>query len=132
MLKLRLDSPFWPLDRLTDGTIRHGATTENSVVRSRMSSHADFARLPAISGDECARVLERCGLVRFEVAVGVIWMEYGAAFVPVPQCDVVPVETLYEILTMTGLSTDAFVEELDRLSVDGLPEASPSSKGVAR
>ena len=97
-----------------------------------MTSHADFARLPAISGDECARVLERCGLVRFEVAVGFIWMEYGAAFVPVPQCDIVPVETLHEILTMTGLSTDAFVEELDRLSVDRIPAASPSSNRVAR
>ena len=131
MLKLRLDS-FWPLDRLTDDAIRHGETTENSAVRSRAALHADFAKLPAVSGEDCARVLERCGLVRFEEAVGVIWMEQGAAFVAVPQCDVVPVETLHGILNMTGLSTDAFLEQLDRLSVDRVPAASPSGNSVAR
>jgi hypothetical protein len=74
--------------------------------------------LPAICGEECVRALERCGLVRFEEVGGVVWMEDGAAFVLVPMCNVVPMETLSGILAMTGISGATFLEQLDRLPLD--------------
>jgi hypothetical protein len=69
--------------------------------------------LPACSGDACARALEKCGMTRFDEAAGVVWMECGATFFAVPACDVLPVETLADILAKSGLSAGAFVAQLD-------------------
>jgi hypothetical protein len=70
--------------------------------------------LPSISGDECARALERCGLVRCDEGAGVVWMEIGASFVCVPRCENLPPETLADILSTSGLSAGDFVKELAR------------------
>jgi len=72
----------------------------------------DLATLPTCSGDECARALERCGILRFEQGSGVVWMECGATFVAVPACDAVPIETLVDILAKSGLSPKAFLGQL--------------------
>jgi hypothetical protein len=73
---------------------------------------ADLGSLPTCSGDECVRVLERCGMLRFEEGTGVVWMECGATFVAVPACDAVPAETLIDILLKSGLSPRAFLGKL--------------------
>ena len=109
MFKPTIES-LWQFVPTTDGALRHSGAKDHAYAFA-FPSRASL--LPTMSGDECARALERCGLLRFEEVAGVIWMEFGAAFVAVPQCDVVPIETLEGILAMIGLPMGAFLEQLD-------------------
>lgn len=111
MPKRKIDelSPFDPPAHVT---LRHVVTNGHRERQSEWRS--DLAILPAVSGDECARALERCGLVRCDEGAGVVWMEVGASFVYVPRCDSLPADTLVEILAASGLSTGDFIKQLDR------------------
>jgi hypothetical protein len=80
--------------------------------------------LPCMSGDECARVLERCGLVRCSERAGVVWMERGSCFVCVPRCESLPMETLVDILMTSGLSTGDFLRNVGRRPLE---PASPAT-----
>lgn len=77
-----------------------------------LQSQADLMNLPACSGDECARALERCGMLRLDEGSDVLWMERGTSFVAVPACGTVPRETLADILDQSGLSPQAFLRHL--------------------
>jgi hypothetical protein len=76
------------------------------------TSQTNSLDLPACSGHECARALERCGMLRFDDGGDVLWMECGATFVAVPACGSLPRETLADILAKSGLSTEAFRRHL--------------------
>jgi len=76
------------------------------------TSRTNILDLPACSGHECARALERCGMLRFDDSGDVLWMECGATFVAVPACGAVPRETLANILHKSGLSIQAFLRHL--------------------
>jgi hypothetical protein len=75
-------------------------------------ARGDFTDLPVCSGDECARALEKCGMLRFDEGDDVLWMECGATFIAIPACGTVPRETLADILSRTGLSPQAFLRHL--------------------
>jgi hypothetical protein len=76
------------------------------------TSQTNILDLPACSGHECARALERCGMLRFDDSGDVLWLECGATFVAVPACGAVPRETLADILHKSGLSTQTFLRHL--------------------
>ena len=94
-------------------TLRHAVADGHTPRERRSESHSDLAILPRVSGDQCARALERCGLVRSDEGAGAVWMEVGTTFVCVPRCESLPAETLAEILIDSGLSTREFIAQLD-------------------
>jgi len=110
----RTSDSTWPPERPSGIILRHAEITDHvdAAPTSSQQARSGDALLSGVSGQDCARALERCGILRFEEAPGVIWMEVGATFVAVPRCDAVPVETLCGILTDSGLSVEAFVEHL--------------------
>ena len=101
-----------PLDRLSPVAFRRIVAGECLLPGQGRGGGCELS--VRISGDECARALEQCGLVRFDEGAGVVWMEHGATFVCVPRCDSLPTETLVDILATIGLSTRDFVKTLDR------------------
>jgi hypothetical protein len=96
--------------------IRHveaiGHTSSTRLVPPALVSRA------AISGDDCLRVLERFGLTQYEKVRGGIWMESGAAFVLVPECESLPIETIVDLLDEARISLEDFLEHLDALSLE--------------
>ena len=102
------------LDRLFQFTpnrlpLRAGPSPEAEYYPGVPESPCEPARLRAVSGDECAQVLEQYGMVRVEERAGVVWMEQGTHFFAIPSCNAVPIDTLLEILDQCGLSTGDFV-----------------------
>jgi len=114
MQKRKIEGLF-PLDRSSRVADRHNVASRHET-RERQSGGdpALVFALPSVSGDECARALERCGLRRCDEAAGVVWMEQGASFVCVPLCSSLPQETLDDILATSGLSRRAFLAHLGR------------------
>jgi hypothetical protein len=62
--------------------------------------------------------LEQFGLMQYESRPGATWMECGAAFVLVPACEKLPIETLEDLLDAAGVSLEDFLERLDALSLE--------------
>jgi hypothetical protein len=137
-LSVGLDQGQWKLERDVLGPLTSAMNTKRTLAElfsfepyrplgppeRERSSRADRIDLPACSGDECARALEKCGMLRFDERADVLWMECGATFVAVPVCGTVPRETLADILAKSGLSRQTFVRHLR--STSGLLAASTS------
>jgi hypothetical protein len=72
----------------------------------------DAGVVPAVSGEQCARALERLGLTRCSEQPGVSWMLHGSRFVAVPMCNVLPAETLLDLLEGIGIAVRDLVAQL--------------------
>jgi hypothetical protein len=87
---------------------------------------AELSILPAVSGEECARVLELSGFRRRGQSSELLLLESDDCSVAVPVCDVLEGGALVAILRAALIAPTDFVEMLGTLSVGRVPVAKPA------